>query len=184
MKKMLALLLLVLLVLGLPPPAFAQQALGTPGCLTIDQGSQPGTTAAGQQSKLLCSTEGAQFMQQGNPNRWQCSLTGIAATLTECRAAPAAGLRLYVTDITAQSNTATAGTFAIQSGTGTNCGTGTTAVLPKSGTANRYGYPGNASAPAVWNLSVPLVPTAAHAICAIGTVTNTLNLEIGGYIAP
>ena len=65
-----------------------------------------------------------------------------------------------------QSTTTTAGTFALNGGTGTNCGTGGYAVLPASGTANRYGYPASSAAATVLTFGTPIKLTAATALCA------------------
>jgi hypothetical protein len=112
---------------------------------------------------------------------WDCSLTGLVATLTQCQAAPAAGTRLYITDITVVTTTATAGTYQIRYGTGANCATGTVNLYPSfTGTwiAPVTG------APQKINFTVPLQPAAANAVCVIGTATNTVNIELEGFIAP
>ena len=146
--------------------------------------NQPLAGTEGSVRSGISSLDGRQFVALGGPVQFLCSLNGVAATLTQCQAAPAAGLSLYVSWVFAQSTTTTAGTFALQSGTGTNCGTGTAAVLPASGTANRYGYPASStSATTLW-FPVPIKLSAAAALCAIGVATNTLRIDVGGFIAP
>jgi len=119
-----------------------------------------------------------------HPTSFTCSLVGLAATLTECKAAPAAGRRYYITDVAFQTTTVTAGTFSIQSGTGTNCGTATAAVWPINSTAARWTAPISTSPTSMVSLTMPIAVTTVHAICVIGTATNTINIQISGYVAP
>jgi hypothetical protein len=119
-----------------------------------------------------------------HPSRFTCSRVALGATLTQCQAVPAAGLRYYITDIAFQSTTATAGTFSIQSGTGTNCAAATAAVWPVSATADRWSAPIAANPTGFVQLRTPIAVTAGHAICVIGHATNTLNIQISGYFAP
>ena len=116
------------------------------------------------------------------PNAFTCGVTNQAAALAECQALTA-GRTYYITGIVAQSSTTTAGTFAIQSGTGTACGSNTTAVFPAPPmtTAARFASPPTTSAPFVVQFALPIKVTAGHAICAIGVATNTLNVQITGY---
>lgn len=133
----------------------------------------------------LRGSDGALFTRPGGGSAsWTCSLDNIGATLTECKAAPGAGLKLYVTDIVIQSTTATAGLFLIRYGTGTNCGTGTTSLLPSAATVPRLGYPLNTAAPAVISQTTPIAAAANNAVCIICTVTQTCTVQISGYTAP
>lgn len=113
---------------------------------------------------------------------WTCGLAGLAASLTECKAL-AAGRTYYVTDIVVGTTTATSGTYAVQSGTGTNCGTGTTVVFPAAPatTASRFQAPIAANPVAVISFTEPLVVTTAHAVCVIGVATNTININLSGF---
>lgn len=115
---------------------------------------------------------------------WTCGLNALAATLTQCQAAPAAGLKLYLTDITVQTTTTTSGTYAIQTGTGTNCATGTAALFPVSGTANRWNAPITTQAASNFKFGTPLSAPAAAAICVIGVATNTIAIQLQGFTAP
>lgn len=118
-------------------------------------------------------------------NRFACGVAGQAASLLQC-APVVAGMSYYITDIVAQSSTTTAGDYAIQSGTGTNCGSNTAVVFPPAPatTSSRYKAPANTSAPTVVALTTPIRVTSAHAVCMIGMATNTLNATISGYVAP
>ena len=116
---------------------------------------------------------------------WECSLNGIAATLTECEAVPASTERLYITDISVQTTTATSGQYAIRTGTGTNCGTATAQLFPSSGSgSDRFNAPVIAQAMASIRFTTPLIPTRGHAICMIGTNTETISIQIQGFLAP
>ncbi len=116
-------------------------------------------------------------------NRFTCALMNLAATLTQCQALTA-GRTYYITDIVVQTTTATAGSYSIQTGTGSNCGTSTTALFPSSSTSDRWTAPITSQAAGVISTTQPLVTTAGHAICVIGTVTNTINIQISGYYSP
>jgi len=91
--------------------------------------------------------------------------------------------RHYITDIVVQTTTGTSGAYAIQSGTGTNCATGTAALFPKSGTGDRFNAPIAAEGLDSISLVTPISPTAGHAICLIGTATNTIDVQISGFLA-
>jgi len=117
------------------------------------------------------------------PRVWTCSLAGLAATLTECQAVPGtAGERYVITDIVVQTTTATAGSYSIQTGTGTNCGTGTAALFPVNSTSARFVAPIAANPTAMISLRTPLVAPADAAVCVIGTATNTINVQLVGFI--
>lgn len=146
--------------------------------------TQPTAATDGNLRRPVGSVDGVQFYRFGGPVPWSCSLDAIAATLTQCQAAPGAGLKLYLTDIVAQSTTATAGLFLIRYGTGTNCGTGTTSLLPAAATVVRLAHPANTAAPTSIKLQVPLATAANNAICAVGVATNTLTVQMSGYTAP
>ena len=103
---------------------------------------------------------------------WTCGLNGIAASLTQCQAAPAAGLKLYITDLT------------VQTGTGSNCATGTAALFPVSGTANRWNAPITTQSASNFKFTTPLAAPAASAVCLIGVATNTISVQMQGYTAP
>lgn len=117
--------------------------------------------------------------------RFSCSADNIGATLTKltCDRSPG-DLRWFLTDIVAQSTTATGGQMILRYGTGTNCGTGTTSIFPSAATAVRFGYPGNAIAPTVVNLLTPVVLPKGVDLCVLGVATNTVTIQVTGYAAP
>lgn len=114
---------------------------------------------------------------------WSCALAGLAATLTQCQAIPVyPGKRHVITDIIVGTTTSTSGSWAIQSGTGTNCATGTTVVMPKSGSgSDRFKAPVTDGAMTDMDLQTPLKIADGHAVCVIGTATNTINIQLIGY---
>ena len=129
------------------------------------------------------SAEGQNYIRAGQLSQsWTCSLQGLAATLTQCKALTASR-RHYITDIVVQTTTGTTGTYAIQSGTGTNCATATAALFPSSGTSDRFNAPINSQPTASINLSTPIIPTSGHAICVIGVATNTIDIQLYGFTA-
>jgi hypothetical protein len=146
----------------------------------------PTQATNGNQIRSTSDLAGNQFNVL--PLSWTCNLQALAATLTQCQAAPAASYSLYVTAIIATTTTGTAGTFAIRYGTGTNCATGTTGVWPQPGGASpsrTTTAPISTAAPMVINLGpVGWKVPAANAVCVIGTATNTIDISLSGFIAP
>lgn len=128
----------------------------------------------------------AQNGPTGNGPSWTCSLDNIAATLTKCYENKDPSVALYITDIVAQSTTSTAGQFLLEYGTGTNCGTGTTALFPSAAAVVRLTAPPNTIPPTVVSFRTPLkVPTSTvgNDLCALGVATNTLTIQVFGYQA-
>ncbi len=118
-----------------------------------------------------------------------CGADNIGATLTELTNCAAlsqtqAALRYYITAIVTQSTTTTGGTFALRSGTGTNCGTGTANVLPASVGTARYSSPASTSPAGVIAFNPPVLVTPGHALCVLGVATNTTTISVFGFIAP
>lgn len=146
--------------------------------------SQPTAATTGNLRRLVGSLDGALYTRPGGPVTWTCSLAGLAASLTQCIAAPSAGLRYYITDMFVQTTTTTAGTYSVQMGTGSNCVTGTAALFPVNATSARWTAPISTSPTAAFSFGTPLAVTAASAICVIGTATNTINIQLTGYTAP
>src|SRR6185436_12890221 len=115
------------------------------------------------------------WKRTGQP--FTCTVDNIGATLTEMTGcgvltvgvSPAP--RYHISTVIAQSTTSTGGLFTISSGTGTNCGTGTTAVMA-SNTA-RFAAVANTIAPVEMNFEPPLRATQGHALCLLGVATNT-----------
>jgi hypothetical protein len=150
----------------------------------IAQANQPVAVSDDQMRRFITSLDGGQYVRIDHPVRWSCAIGSLAATLTQCQAAPAAGLKLYLTDVTVQTTTTTSGTYGIQYGTGSNCATGAVALFPKSATADRWNAPITTSAAANFVFRVPLEAAAANAICIIGTATNTIRIQLHGFTAP
>jgi hypothetical protein len=146
--------------------------------------TQPTAATTGNIRRTIGSLDGAQYVRLGGPVPWACSLDNIAATLTQCQAVPGAGLKLYLTDITVQSTTATAGQFLVRFGTGANCGTGTTSLLPSAATVVRLAYPLNTASPTSIRFITPLSATANNAICILCVATNTCTVQMSGFTAP
>jgi hypothetical protein len=114
---------------------------------------------------------------------FKCGFNAVAAALAQCQAAPAAGLKLYIRTLQIQTTTATSGTYALQTGTGTNCATGTAALFPSSGTANRFNAVISSNGMQTITFDPPLDAPAAAALCVIGVATNTVSGQIAGFIA-
>lgn len=145
---------------------------------TVAIGTQPAAATAGNQRRMTGNREGALFTQYGGANQFSCFVEAVTV-LTECRAAPAAGLRAYITSFNLVNEAATAQTLDVIFGTGANCATGPTALTPK------FSF---VAAAAVVNygaaLPTPLVPTAANAICVRPSAATAFGAVLTGYIAP
>ncbi len=120
---------------------------------------------------------------------FRCGADNIGATLTELTGCSALSqtqqaLRYYITSIVTQSTTATGGLFALGSGTGTNCGTGTLNLLPSSVATARFSSPANTAPANVITLPAPIPVTPGHAVCVLGVATNTTTIVVSGFIAP
>jgi hypothetical protein len=113
--------------------------------------------------------------------QFSCLVQAVTAT-TQCQAAPAAGLRAYVTDISFSNQAATVQTLDIVFGTGTNCATGITALTHKY----QMGTNATTTSPQsiVVDLKSPLVPTAANAICIRPSAATAFGATLTGYTAP
>lgn len=155
------------------------------GIETVAAGSTPTTATAGNIRRQMGDIAGNTYAVA--PARWTCNLNGLAASLTQCQAAPAAGFSLYITSVIARTTTGTAGTFALRAGTGSNCATGPMGVWPDPGKATPASVvtaPISTVAPFVWNFPDGLKLTAANALCVIGVATNTIDIAISGNTAP
>lgn len=151
------------------------------GFETATQGTtQPTAATAGNVRRALSANDGVLFVHPHGPVSWSCFKQAITAT-TECRAAPAAGLRAYVTTVTCDNQAATVQTVDVVFGTGTNCGTGTTALTHKfqMGTNATTTSPDHVQA----YFSTPLVPTAANAICVRPANATAFGCTLTGYDA-
>lgn len=124
--------------------------------------------------------DGQQQVSQPNA-KFSCFVQAATAT-TQCQAAPAAGLRAYVTDIALSNQAATVQTIDVVFGTSTNCVTGTTALTHKF----QMGTLATTSSPQVIEVDLvsPLIPTAANAICVRPSAATAFGATLTGYIAP
>ena len=145
--------------------------------------TQPAAATAGNVRRGLVRQDGVLYTAPHGPVIWNCGLSAIGTTLTQCQAAPGAGLRLYITDVVSQSNTATAGLFTLRFGTGTNCGTGTGNLIFSSASA-LMASPANTQPVNHFHLTTPIAVTANNAVCVLGVATNVTNIQISGYTAP
>jgi hypothetical protein len=148
------------------------------------QTGQPTAATTGNIRQGVASVDGVQYVRFGGPVPWTCSIDAIGATLTQCQAAPGAGLKLYLTDIVMTSTTGTAGNYLIRYGTGANCGTGTTSLFPSSATVIRFTYAGNNAATVPINFYTPLSAAANNAICILCQNTQTCTAQLSGFTAP
>jgi hypothetical protein len=105
-----------------------------------------------------------------------CRVVAITA-VTQCVAAPAAGFKALVTDITFSNNTAGANTIKAVSGTGTNCGTGTADISAPVAFGAVIGNWDHAYA-------TPLQVPAASAICVTPSAAISISATINGVVAP
>jgi hypothetical protein len=173
-------------------PQTAVQSIGTTNSVAV--AGNPTAVSAGAQVGPAADLTGNVFVRTGGPNQFTCYARGVSNALTDftqvsgstgCGATPGAGLRAYITDITAQSTTGTGGTFRLSYGTGSACATTNNALFPAS-TSDAFNYPPNSAGtnPLQISFNQPLVPAAANRLCVFGTATNTLNISINGFIAP
>jgi hypothetical protein len=149
----------------------------------VGKSAQPTAVSDGQMVGALRSLDGAEYIRYGGPISWSCGLNAIGTTLTQCQAAPGAGLSLYITDVVNQSQTSTAGLMTLRFGTGTNCGTGTGNLFFNSASA-LMASPANTAAVNHFHLTTPIKVTANNAVCVLGVATNTTNITITGFTAP
>jgi hypothetical protein len=147
---------------------------------TID--TSPTAATAGNIRYQLASTEGVTYVQEGGPKRFSCVVPSTTTATTQCQAAPASGLRAYVTSLTMSNAAATVQTLDVVFGTGTNCATGTTALTHKV----QFGTNATTTSPQSYEMPfpTPLVPTAANAICVRPSAATAFGATITGYIAP
>ena len=114
-------------------------------------------------------------------SKFSCFVQAVTVT-TQCQAAPASGLRAYITDFSFSNQAATVQTLDIVFGTGTNCATGTPALTHKF----QMGTNATTTSPMIIevDLQSPLVPTAANAICVRPSAATAFGATLTGYSAP
>ena len=136
-------------------------------------------------SILLMSSAQAQFyIRDGSlSHSWTCSLVSLAASLTQCIGVPSPSTQAYsITDIVVGTTTATSGTYSVQAGTGTNCATNTVPLFPARNTADRFNAPVTANPSTMISFTTPITAPAGNAICVIGVGTNTINIQLSGFL--
>ena len=139
-------------------------------------GSNPSAGTSTRTQQIASDVTGNQFVMVGGPNTWTCTSSAVGTSKVQCEAAPAAGLRAYISSIDAESVTATSN-LTISYGTGTNCGTTNTVLwgpysLLTTQTLHYAYLPG-------------IVPATATEICVLSSsATDTITVTLTGYIAP
>jgi hypothetical protein len=115
---------------------------------------------------------------QAPTRRFNCTMVSTATSLTELtNCAALTGLSYYITEVSWSSSiiSTTTNFFLLESGTGTNCGTGTVALLNDFSLAfvtSNHSFP------------TPIKVTPAHALCFVHPGAGTRNVNVSGFIAP
>jgi len=133
-------------------------------------GTAPGTAVAeNDRTHFITDEYGRQYVSDSHPNLWDVSADyAVAQTNTSVKAAPGAGLKLYITDIII-SNGATAGNITLLDGSG--------------GTVKFEGYFAINGGCTVF-LRTPISLTANTALCITSTTVTTHSVTICGFVAP
>lgn len=146
---------------------------------TITPGGNPTAATSANKRQILLDTEGVQFVRPGSGNPFSCFIEAATVT-TQCQAAPAAGLKAYVTSMVLSNDAATVQTLDIVYGTGAACVTGTTALTHKM----QMGTVATTTSPFVIPIAflTPLVPAAANAICVRPSQATAFGATLTGFI--
>lgn len=146
-----------------------------------------GTTATagtvGQVGSPVGALDHVLYVRNGGPVGWSCFVPVSTTALTECRSVRGAGIRAYVTSVSCSNGAATVQGVDVVFGTGSACGTGTTALTHKY----QMGTNATTTSPMLVNDSfgaLGLVPTAATAICVRPTNATAFGCTLTGYDAP
>lgn len=133
-------------------------------------GTVPGTAVAeGDRANFITDVYGRQFVETSHPNLWSASADYAAAqTNATVKAAPGAGLSLYITDIII-SNGATAGNITLLDGSG--------------GTVKFELYAAITGGVA-HSLRTPIKLTANTLLAITSTTVTTHSVTISGFTAP
>lgn len=127
------------------------------------------------------NNSGTVFVREGSSTPFSCFVQAVTVT-TQCQAAPAAGLKNYVTSISLSNQAATVQTLDVVYGTGSNCVTGTMAL------SHKWQMGTNATTTSPYDVSVsfttPLVPVAANAICIRPSAASSFGATLTGYTSP
>lgn len=132
-------------------------------------GTAPQTAVAeADRVNAISTPEGIQYVETAHPRFWHTSADYASAqTNASVKAAPGAGLSLYITDISI-SNGATAGNITLLDGSG--------------GTVLYEIYPA-INGGAVLNLKNPIKLTSNTALCITSTTVTTHSVFVSGFIA-
>lgn len=150
------------------------------GAVARAQGSAPSTVSAGNMTGLIADVAGRLYVSTSHPNTFSCTLNAVTA-LTQCQAAPGAGLSLYVTDIVLANGSTTASNINIGSGTGTNCATTYTQASPS------ILLPTQNNLLAFWTIALetPIKLAANTELCCKNSTGSTaFSCMVNGFIAP
>jgi hypothetical protein len=137
---------------------------------------------------LLLPATGETQAVVGQP--WTCSVDEQDDSTVRCIAAPEPGLRLYITDVVAQSTTSTAGLFNIVQGTataqggGADCSTANANMLPATDAGARFAAAANTSAATAYRPSSPVIVPTGRDVCILGDAGNPVTVQLFGYTAP
>ena len=141
------------------------------------------TTAATEYSPIAVDYVGA-TPSAVHPGRFSCFVPLTATVTTQCQAAPAAGLRAYVTSVSISNGAASAQTVDVVFGTGAACVTGITALTHKWQLGTLATTTNQMDIEMYFGTETPLVPTAANAICCRPSAATAFGCTITGFIAP
>jgi hypothetical protein len=142
------------------------------GAVGRANGAAPTAVTAGQASNLTTDLEHRLWVQTNHPNTFSCSNDGVSA-VTQCQAAPGASLSLYITDLAVSASAAI--NVKIVYGTGTNCATGQTVLIP----AMWF----NANAGATRTFASPVKVASNNAVCCLPSGASG-SCSLQGYTAP
>lgn len=124
--------------------------------------------------------DGRLRVDNSHPTKFNAILANSSATTaTEIKAAPGAGLSLYVSDLHVSGSAAATVTanqqLILVYGTGTNCGTGQAVI---------FSCYNAALGSCVLNLSTPVKIPANNALCFLSAVTGSKSAAVSGFTAP
>ena len=121
---------------------------------------------------------------------WSCGVDEIFDVRTLCRLAPEPGMRLYVTDVIAQSTTATGDLFSlwyaksVATGGTANCGSSDEAQILPPSVSPWFAASNNATAPAHLRFNPALIVPTGKDFCLQGGTNESITIQVLGYVAP
>lgn len=132
-------------------------------------GTAPGTDVAeNDRVDMIATVDGRQYVELTHPNYWNASVDyAVAQTNATVKAAPGAGLKLYITDVIV-SNGATAGNITLLDGSG--------------GSVILELYPA-ANGGLTHSFRTPLALTANTLLAITSTTVTTHSVTVSGFIA-